>query len=159
MDIHTDVFRGTVTNVQNIRVIIGNGRGDHYRALVTVKVSNVLRGDLAVGDEVTVMYQNAITSFAAENGYMTSTMDFAGETEVGMDAIFNAMKYNKDSFLSYDGIDVPLMEIAKYGLPDDRRFIFFQTDNGILYADEAMPSLKSPANLDDVEAWLGERLN
>ncbi|MDR0671193.1 MAG: hypothetical protein LBF64_02665 [Oscillospiraceae bacterium] len=153
-----DIFRGTVTDVQNLRIEFAGGvfgRGDeYYRALVTVKVGSVLRGDLAEGDEVTVLFQNAITKFAEESGYQTSTMGVAGQTAVGDEAIFNATLYNRESLLKSGDEIIPLAKVAQYGLPDDTRFVFLAKPDGVLYERDAFPSLTEAGSLDDVEAWL-----
>lgn len=149
---NTSIFKGTVEKIQNIKVRIG--KSAEYQAIATLKISEVYRGAEKNGDVVEVLLPNAI----APNIHI----DGAGvisKMKVGTEGIFMPMKYDGSEVSAVDDAKLNLKDVCDYGLWDGQRYAFIQTERGLVYAEDAFPSLTNPTSLDDVKNYIQSQID
>jgi len=77
---------------------------------------------------------------------------------VGVEGIFMPIVYDdENNFLEMNGTTLDKRDLAPCGLADGERWTFFDTGDGVRYAESVFPSLRGAKNLDDVEAFLREK--
>jgi len=148
---NTAIFRGTVTEVRNIEIDFAGQK--MYRAIAWVRVSSVVRGPYAEGEEVKILLPSAVASGSwAEDCGVIETI------RVGVEGIFMPIVYDdENNFLEMNGTTLDKRDLAPCGLADGERWTFFDTGDGVRYAESVFPSLREAKNLDDVEAFLREK--
>lgn len=151
----TSIFRGEVTDIQNIKIVFGAVKGEqstNFQAIATIKIDKVYRGDEKAGDVVMVRLPCSIgTEQWVEDTEIISAL------RVGTKGIFMPLKYDEDDcWEELDGT-VYLKSISDYGLMDGMRYAFLQTDRGIVYSRGAFTSLNA-FSLDDVEKYVLEKI-
>ncbi|MBR3642886.1 MAG: hypothetical protein IKN57_05195, partial [Parasporobacterium sp.] len=138
------IIRGTVTNIQNIR--INAGEVNVTRAIVTVTPSAVLKGSAA--GNVTILANCPIDgSFQIEDTETSSAI------RVGMEGIFMLQAYGDNELWELENAALRWKDLADYHFGDGRRYAFLATPSGLLYAEWAYPSLQA-GSLDDVWQYL-----
>ncbi|MDD4494694.1 MAG: hypothetical protein PHV32_10190, partial [Eubacteriales bacterium] len=137
-------FEGIVKEARNI-VCDYNGNKD-YRAIVSIKVSDVLRGNLDAGTTVDVLLPAPVGS-----GIQVEDTSIASQITVGTTGIFMPIKYNETSIREENGKTLALLDLADYGLPDGERWIFLETANGLVYSTYAYPSLTAAKTLEEAK--------
>jgi hypothetical protein len=136
-------FEGTVVEVRNI-VCDYNGNKD-YRAIATIEASEVLRGNLEVGNTVTVLLPAPVgTSLKVEDSGLSS------QITAGTKGIFMPIKYNETSIREENGMSLALLDLAEFGFPDGERWMFIETASGLMYNKGAYPSFATAKDLKDV---------
>lgn len=154
----TAIFRGTVLSVQNIA--IKHGQWEEYRAIATIRVEEVFRGGCKTGDTVSLLLPCPVNM----EGYWVENSEVASSVRVGMSGIFMPLKYDENSTcIYYEGkeraeVKLYLLDLAEYGLPDGERFMFLDTEKGLLYAKFAYESLEGASTLEDIEAYIRKML-
>ena len=138
------IVRGTVKNIQNIRLTADGV--DTVRALVTITPKAVIRGN-ASGD-VTLL-----ASCPIDGSFQIEDTETACAIRLGMEGIFMLQAYGDTERWELENAALRWKDIADYHFGDGRRCAFLNTDNGLLYADWAYPSLQA-GTLDDVQAYL-----
>jgi hypothetical protein len=138
------VFEGTVKAVDNIKLDFGET--EFYRAIVQIEVTEVIRGNLAVGDVLSVLLPNPIDS----NVEVSDTL-VTSQIRVGTKGIFMPMIYDETSIYSTNEKTLYLIEIAEAGFSDGQRWAFLETQNGLLYANDAYPSFSDVESLEDIK--------
>lgn len=137
-------LEGTVKEVRNI-VCDYNGRKD-YRAIATIEVSEMLRGNLEAGNTVTVLLPAPVgTDLKVEDTNVSSKIT-AGTT-----GIFLPIKYDETSTREENGKTLALLDLAEYGVPDGERWMFIKTAEGLVYNKGAYPSFAKAEDLKDVK--------
>ncbi len=137
-------FAGTVKKIRNISFEFG-GHTD-YRAIATIEVGEVLRGTLEAGDRVTLLLPAPIgTNIWVEDTGVSSRI-----TE-GTRGIFMPIKYDETSIYEEGGQRLALLDLADYGLPDGERWLFIETEDGLVYFQDAYPSLAGVKDLQEVK--------
>lgn len=137
-------FEGTVTEVRNI-VCDYNGFKD-YRAIATIYISEVLRGNLETGTTVTVLLPApAGSDLQVEDTSVSSLID-AGTT-----GIFLPIKYDETSVREENGKMLAFLDLADYGLLDGERWVFVMTADGPVYNKGAYPSFANVKDLKEVK--------
>ena len=138
------IIRGTVKNIQNIRL---SAEGvDVVRALVTITPAAVLKGT-AAGD-VTLL-----ASCPIDGSFQIEDTETACAIRTGMEGIFMLEAYGDTELWELENAALRWKDIADYHFGDGRRYAFLNTANGLLYADWAYPTLQA-GSLDDVQAYL-----
>lgn len=148
----TAIFRGTVTGLQNIQLSFNGDR--NYRALATIQVEAVFRGDCAPGDTVSVLLPCPVS-----DGVWVEDTEVISRLQEGMTGIFMPIIYHEDSCWEQNGARLYLQEVAPYGFADGMRYAFLKTDNGVVFARHAYPSIESAQTLDEIEAYILTMLN
>ena len=137
-------FEGTVKEVRNI-VCDYNGRKD-YRAIATIEVSEMLRGNLEAGNTMTVLLPAPVgTDLKVEDTNVSS------QITTGTTGIFLPIKYDETSTREENGKTLALLDLAEYGVPDGERWMFIETANGLVYNKGAYPSFAKADDLKDVK--------
>lgn len=143
----TAIFRGTVTGIQNILLSFN---GDNaYRALATIQVEAVFRGDCAPGDTVSVLLPCPVS-----DGVWVEDTEVISRLQEGMTGIFMPIIYREDSYWEQNGARLYLQEVAPYGFADGMRYAFLKTDTGVIFARHAYPSIENARTLDEIEAYI-----
>ena len=135
-----DVFSGTVTGIDTIKVTFGD-RSDYW-SLLTVRVGEVSRGDLADGGQATVLVHPHITvgNVACPFCQLSSLLT------VGTTGVFLGTPATNRYAASLDGSDVfYYADVAQYSLDDPARYVFVQTDSGVAFDTWAWPTLAAQA--------------
>lgn len=66
--------------------------------------------------------------------------------------------YQAQDATTLNGATLYLQELAEYGLPDGERYAFLETEQGLIYARWAYEGLEGAQTLEDVTAYLAQRL-
>ena len=138
------IVRGTVKNIQNIRLTADGV--DVTKALVTITPTAVIKGSSS-GD-VTLL-----VSCPIDGTFQIEDTETACAIRMGMEGIFMLQAYGDAELWELENAALRWKDIADYHFGDGRRYAFLNTDNGLLYADWAYPSLQA-GTLDDVQAYL-----
>ena len=148
---NTAIFRGTVTDVQNIEVDFDGMK--HYGAIAKVEVSRAIRGPFGEGDVVSVLLPSTVGG-----GSWAEDCDVIESIRVGIEGIFMPIVYDdENNFLEMNGVTLDKRDLAPCGLADGERWAFFETPHRLIYAESAFPSLAGAKTLDEVEAFLREK--
>ena len=140
---NTAIFRGTVTDIQNIEVDMNGSK--FYWSLVSVEVTKVFRGDIRPGDTVKIKVETPLYG--------------NGDLWVEDQGIFMPAIYTADSTFETNGAALCLRDVAPYGFPDGVRFAFLMTGDGLIYArDFTYKSIPNAKTLDDIEAYVATML-
>ena len=145
----TSIVRGTVTDIQN--VLLTAGEVAVVKAIVTVHPEKVLRGDVS-GD------LKILVSCPIDGTFQMEDTETVSAIRVGMEGIFMVQPYGNDELWDLGDAALRWKDIADYNFPDGRRYAFLATENGLLYAEWAYPSLAGAATLDQVEAFIGTKI-
>lgn len=148
---NTVIFRGTVTDIENIEVDM-NGES-FYWSIVSVEVSKVLRGELTVGQTVRIRADTPIGG-----GVWVEDNDIVSQIRVGMEGIFMPAPYDADSLFGANGAWLCLRDIAPYGFRDGVRWVFLRTETGLVFARGATYSIPDAHTLEDIEAYILDML-
>jgi hypothetical protein len=144
----TDIVRGTIKDIKNIEINMGADITG-YKAIATIEVDKVLRGDIKQGDEIQILLSTPIGV-----GQILEDTGVVSSMQVGMEGIFMPSKFDDSDVWSYEDSTLYYKEICDYGFNDGERYAFLNTENGLKYATWAFPTLVNPASLDDVEAYV-----
>lgn len=145
---NTAVFKGTVTKIQNIELDFSGVK--EYRALVSILVEKVYRGNCKSGEEITVLLPCPIS----DEVWIEDT-ETVSALRVDTTGIFMPIIYDDDSFWEQNGATLMLRDVADYGFADGMRYAFLETENGgVRFARHAYPSIKSASTLDEIEAYV-----
>lgn len=143
----TAIFRGTVTDIQNIEVDM-NGES-FYWSLVSVEVSHVLRGDVEPGETVRIRVETPIGG-----EIWVEDQDLAAQLRVGMEGVFMPQVYDDESMFGAYGAWLCLRDLSPYGLADGVRWLFLQTPEGLAYDRATFASASGAKTLEDIEAYI-----
>lgn len=146
-DRDTAIFKGTVTNIQNI--VIQWSDHDEYRAIATIRVDKLYRGDCAEGEEITVLLPCPIME-----KYKVEDTGIIAQLEIGMTGIFMPYPHREDSICGQGNATLYLKEVADYGLADGMRYAFLETDRGLVFADHAFETIRHARTLDQIEEYV-----
>ena len=143
-------FAGEVTKVENISISFGSEwHNKSYRAIATIEISEVFRGDLKVGDKVTVLLPAPVNgSIWVEDSSVSSQMT------VGTRGIFMPAKYNDESIWEENGNTLYLQEIAEYGLLDGERWAFLDKPSGVVFAQFAYEGIQDATTMDEIKNYV-----
>lgn len=150
----TAIFKGTVTDIKNI-VICWEDGWDEYRAIATIRVDKLYRGDCAEGEEVTVLLPCPIYD---KFGVWVEDTGIIAQLKVGMTGIFMPFPYREDSLYSVNNSRLYLKELADYGFLDGMRFAFLETDRGVVFADSDFESIRHATTLEEIEEYVIEMI-
>ncbi|MBR2679786.1 MAG: hypothetical protein IKE23_03360 [Exiguobacterium sp.] len=145
------MVRGTVTNIRHIEIDF-NGETE-YQSLITIHVSNVYRGDVQIGRDLIVRADAIGETGQAEH------MSVISHVKQGMEGIFMPIPYDDEFVWEQNDATLRLKDIADYGFPDGERYLFLDTPNGLLFEQDAYPSLQGVDSLDEVEDWMMTRFS
>jgi len=145
-------FEGEVVKVDNIVLSFGNEwYHKNYRAIVTIEVSKVYRGDMEAGTTVAVLLPAPVLitgdEVRAEDSSVSSQMT------VGTTGIFMPARYNDDSTWEENDRTLYLKEIAEYGFLDGERWAFLETSKGVVFT-YAYESISGAKTMDEIRQYV-----
>jgi hypothetical protein len=150
-------FEGTVIEVENIVIDFGDitdiqGIHKNYLALATIEVSEVFRGDMEVGEQITVLLPAPVLITGDE--MRSSESSVSSQMTVGTRGIFMPFKYDETSFMEENGNRFYYIEIAEYGLGDGERWAFLEKGEGVLFCRDAYESIAEATTLEEVREYV-----
>lgn len=145
-------FEGIVDQIKNI--VIDFGETKDYRAIASISVTDVLSGEMIEGELVDVLLPNPINTDVS-----VSETTYSSQIRVGQKGVFMPIEYNERAIYETGGSKLVLRELAPYGLMDGERWIFLQTNEGLIYNEEAYPSLAPSQNLTEMKEIIKSKLN
>jgi hypothetical protein len=148
----TDIFTGTVTEVKNI--IIDIDGNTTYQAVAKVTIEKMLDGENTVGTTVSILLPGPI-----ENGkILGGDFNTLPSMKAGDKGIFMPIKHNADYYWSDGNHTILFSQIAEYGLIDTQHFMFLQTTEGLIFAKDTFPTIKSATSLDEIESYIEDKI-
>lgn len=146
------VFRGKVSGLTNVTIDF-NGEKE-VRCIATIVIDEVYQGNLAVGEQITMLIPCAIDPI----GSAVEDTGVIAQLESGMEGIFMPWVYDENSYIEMNGAVLMKRDLAACGLADGMRWAFLSTDKGVIFERNAYPGAKDATNLDDIEAYVIEML-
>lgn len=147
------VFRGRVSGLSNITIDFNGER--EVRCLVMVAVERVYQGDIAEGEQITMLAPCAIDILGGSHMEDTGIIS---QLKSGMEGIFMPWTYSEASYMEMNGATLMLRDLAPCGLADGMRWAFLETERGLTFMRSAYPGASDAKTLDDVEAYVVEML-
>ena len=141
------IVQGTVIKIKNIQLEFKDSKS--YRALATIKVDKVYKGEAKEGDTITVLLPCGIN-----DGTWTEDCGVISCIRKGMQGIFMPMIYDDSAYEEMNGVTLHLKELAEYGLGDGERFAFLATDEGLVYDAYTYPEVKKTDSLEQVGTYI-----
>lgn len=145
-------FEGTVDQIQNI--VIDFGETKDYYAIASISVTDVLSGEIIEGELVDVLLPNPINTDVS-----VSETTYSSQIRLGQKGIFMPIEYNERAIYEIGNGKLILQELASYGFMDGERWIFLQITDGLIYNEEAYPSLAPAQNLVEMKEIIKEKLD
>jgi len=142
-------FEGTVVQVENIVIDFGDGHKD-YRAIATIRVKAVFRGDIKAGSTIRVLLPAPVN----KPGYWVEDSGTCSQMTVGTTGIFMPLKYDETAYHEENGNTLILTDLAEYGLGDGERWAFLDTPNGLVFARYAYESAANMTTLDEIRQYV-----
>ncbi len=149
---NVDIFKGKILSLQNI--MIDYDGVTEYRALVTISVDQVYRGE-PKSDTITILMPFGF--YFSDHVFVEDTTVIS-HMEKGMEGIFLAKKYDEGDYSQVNGSNLSLMDIAEYGMSDGERWCFLMSEDGLIYDDVTHDALKGAATLSDVALYIKQSL-
>ncbi len=151
-NIETHIFEGTVTGIQNI-VMDFSGEPE-YRAIASIEIERVFRGDCAPGDTVQVLLPCPV----GDHDVWVEDTGVISRLRTGMRGIFMPQVYDAGSIREQNGARLLLSDLAPYGLPDGERYAFLETKDGPVFDRASYESLREASSMAEVAAYIEEML-
>lgn len=146
------VFRGTVSRLANVTIDFNGEK--MVRCIATIVINEVYQGDLAVGEQITMLIPcsiGIIDGKAEDTGVIS-------QLENGMEGIFMPWVYDENSYMEMMGAVLMLKDLAECGLADGMRWVFLDTEQGLVFSRWAYHGAKNATDLDDIEAYVIDML-
>ena len=148
----TAILKGTIAQIRNI-VVNFNGERE-YRAIAEIKVEKVYRGTCKEGETVSVLLPCAITPIVRVTG-----SDIITDMKAGMTGIFMPIEYDdKSSRWMENGAELDKRELADYGFADGERYVFLETNAGLVFDRDVYKSISNATTLEEVEEYIENML-
>lgn len=141
------LVRGVVQQIDHIELDF-NGQ-EEYRSLVTIVVTDVYRGEIEPGSTIQVLTVAGVGSEVLQSDAVVIS-----ELRLGMEGIFMPRRHDASHVWSQNGASLQVMDVSDYGFPDGERYMFLNTDDGLVFSRDAYPSLAGATTLEDVEAFM-----
>ena len=150
---NTAIVKGTVEDIQNIKLDFNGDK--EYRAVAKIKVENVQRGNCKPGEIISVLLPCPIV----ENMDST-TCDTISAIKIGMTGIFMPVIYDSDNSLwEQNGAKLDQKDIANYGFADGQRYMFLDTENGLVFDRNAYKSIEYASTLEEIEEYIAAMIS
>lgn len=145
---YTAIFRGTVSEIRNIALNF-NGETE-YRALAEIEIEKVYRGPYPTGDSVSVLLPCPLI-----DGFEVTDTSTVSAMEVGTTGIFMPMIFDDESAIwKQNGAILDKRDIADCGFADGERYVFIETEEGLVFSRTAYSSIRNATTLDEVEDYI-----
>ena len=124
-DYDTDIVRGKVKSIEPIRIKVGEK--EDYRAIVTVTVDDVIRGEIKKNEMISILVP--INSTIAT---------ISSKLQVGDEGIFMPVKYDDkgEKYFVQSGSDkLVLKDISDYGLLNGVYWLFIEKNRKVVFEE------------------------
>ena len=142
------VFSGRVQKLETLELEVGGELS--YRSRAAVLVDRVWKGEAHAGETVSILLPYAVHGESGETEIINRLAE-------GTKALFLAQTYTEEDVLSNDEGTLALMDLAAYGLRDDRHLILRGENGEAVCCPGTYPSLPEGAAYAQAEA-LADRL-
>lgn len=150
-DLKIVAFEGIVDDIRNLEFDYDGSKD--YRAIAYINVTDVIRGDLEEGKTVKILLPGPV-----DTNIQVSETSISSQMVVGKKGIFMPITYNENSIREENGKELVLLDLAEYGLADGERWVFLESDKGLIFNKEAYPSLTNAGNLEEIKEILRSKL-
>lgn len=121
----TSIVRGKIESIERIRIKVGEK--EDYRAIVTVNIDDVIKGQIKKNETINILVP--INSTIAT---------ISSQLEVGDEGIFMPVKYDDtgEEYFVQSGADkLVLKEISDYGLLNGVYWLFIEKNGKIVFEE------------------------
>ena len=146
------IFRGKVIELTNVTIDFNGAK--EYRCIATVVMDEVYQGELAVGDQISMLIPCAVDL----TGSGMEDTGVIAQLEIGMEGIFMPWIYDENSYMERNGAVLIMQDLAPCGLADGTRWAFLQTEWRLVFFRSAYPGAKGATNLDEIEEYVMDML-
>lgn len=152
----TDIFRGTVRELRYFCVDLEGAAGRTYYTRAIVEVTDPIRGDLSVGETVSILWLGA-------SSYMTTSLSGPLDRMAeGSDAIFMPVRTGPETGRRDGGSYFCYADLAEYYLSEGARYVFLrQARDGSSVLDfdrDAYPALAGAGTMEELAACIREQI-
>lgn len=141
-------FRGRVSGMTNVTLDFNGDK--EFRCIATVAVEKVYCGDVTEGEQIAIL----LPCPAGMAGLKIEDTGIAAQIESGMEGIFMPRAYREDARWEQNGATLMLRDLAPCGLWDGIRWLFLETERGLVYEKTAYAGAAGAATLDDIESYV-----
>lgn len=149
-------FKGEVKNIDNI--LIEYGTQSQYYSIATIKVEKSYKGEIEDGSTVRVLIP-----YAYQEGIWVEDSDTAKYLKVGMTGIFTPKVNDEigmdDDFMQSGESRIVFADIAEYRFPDGVRWMFLDTDEGLIFDRNSYENAFEAKTLDGIEAYINSMIS
>ena len=148
-DYDTDIVRGKVKSIEPIRIKVGEK--EDYRAIVTVTVDDVIRGEIKKNEMISILVP--INSTIAT---------ISSKLQVGDEGIFMPVKYDDkgEKYFVQSGSDkLVLKDISDYGLLNGVYWLFIEKNRKVVFEEGIYNNLTDVKDLYKVSNYIKEQLD
>lgn len=148
-------FKGEVKNIDNI--LIEYGTQLQYYSIATIKVEKSYKGDIESGSTV-----NILIPYAYQEGVSIEDSDTVEHLKVGMTGIFTPKVNDKigidDDFIQSGESRIVFADIAEYRFLDGTRWMFLDTDEGLIFDRSSYGKASYSKTLYDIEDYVNSMI-
>lgn len=146
----TEIFRGTVRELQYYQVELDAVGMRTYYTRCLVEVTDPIRGSLKAGETYSLLWLGA-------KGYMTTSLIGPLEDlDVGSEAIFMPIRTDRDTGWKEGDSYFCYADLAELYLGEGMRYVFAGTGEGLAFDRSVYPELAEAETLDEVAAYIRE---
>ena len=146
-------FRGRVSGLTNVTIDFNGDK--EIRCIATVAVEKVYCGEVEEGEQIAILLP---CPAGASGRLWVEDTGIASQIESGMEGIFMPRAYREDAYWEQNGATLMLRDLAPCGLWDGMRWLFLETERGLVYEKIAYPGADGAATLDDIEEYVVKML-
>ena len=146
-------FRGRVSGLTNVTIDFNGDK--EIRCVATVAVEKVYCGEVEEGEQIAILLP---CPAGASGRLWVEDTGIASQIESGMEGIFMPRAYREDSYWEQNGATLMLSDLAPCGLWDGMRWLFLETERGLVYEKTAYPGAAGAVTLDDIEEYVVKML-
>ena len=144
------VFRGKVAGLTNVTISFNGMKVP--RCVATLVIDRVYQGDIAAGEQIRMLLPCPAGTPYTDDDTTAAMID------TGMEGIFMPWTYSGQSVWKQNGATLIMSDLAPCGLADGMRWVFLETEQGLIFAKHAYPGAADAATLDDIEAYVVKML-
>lgn len=146
------IFRGRVSSIKNITIDFHGEK--EFRCIAAVVIEEVYQGNLQSDSQISILLPCPIDL----SGIAVEETDVITQLDSGMEGIFMPRVYREDSFMEMNGAVLMMRDLAPCGLSDGMRWVFLDTDRGLVFERTSYPEAAEAETLDDIADYVKDML-
>lgn len=150
------IFEGIVEETRNI--VVDYGSFKDYYAIATIAVTDSILGEVNPDESVDVLLPGPIYGKFKHRPGESEDTTYSSQIRTGQKGIFMPVTYDETTIIDMDGHKLALLDLAPYGLMDGEQWIFLETEDGLIFNEQANPSFTKAKDLTEVKAIIQEKL-